>query len=92
MEGCSKAGVAYRDYGVHILREDQADAEGKNIRISSLELDAARHGRRSLTGVRDLNKPILAAADEFQKAQVAQDLQLLPDFVADVAVAGMEPG
>ena len=30
------------------------------------------------------------AAEKFQEAEVAEDLELLADFVADVAVMGME--
>jgi len=30
------------------------------------------------------------AAEKFQEAEVAEDLELLPDFVAHVAVVGME--
>jgi hypothetical protein len=32
------------------------------------------------------------AAQEFEEAEVAEDLELLADFVADVGVVGMEFG
>ncbi len=41
---------------------------------------------------RDLGQAVGAAAEEFEEAEVAEDLELLPDFVADVAVIGMEFG
>jgi uncharacterized membrane-anchored protein len=33
-----------------------------------------------------------ARAEEFEEAEVAEDLELLADFVADVSVVGMEFG
>ena len=32
------------------------------------------------------------AAEKFQEAEVAEDLELLADFVADVAIIGVEFG
>lgn len=33
---------------------------------------------------------VFTAAEEFQEAQVAKDLELLPDFGLDVVIAGVE--
>ena len=35
---------------------------------------------------------IFAAAEEFEDAEVAEDLELLADFVADVAIGRMQAG
>ena len=37
-----------------------------------------------------LNEAVGAGTEEFEKAEVAEDLELLADFVADVGVVGME--
>ena len=39
-----------------------------------------------------LRKAVLAGAEEGEEAEVAEDLELLADFVADVTVGGMEFG
>ncbi|MGB8476764.1 MAG: hypothetical protein WCE61_22000 [Candidatus Acidiferrum sp.] len=39
-----------------------------------------------------LRKTILAGGEEGEEAEVAEDLELLADFVADVGVVGMELG
>jgi len=39
-----------------------------------------------------LSKAVGAAAEEFEEAEVAEDLELLADFVADVGVVGMKFG
>ena len=39
-----------------------------------------------------LPQPVRAAAQEFEEAEVAEDLELLADFGADVAIGGMELG
>jgi hypothetical protein len=39
-----------------------------------------------------LSKGIGAAAEEFEEAEVAEDLELLADFVGDVGVVGVELG
>jgi hypothetical protein len=39
-----------------------------------------------------LSKGIGAAAEEFEEAEVAEDLELLADFVGDVRIVGMESG
>ena len=33
---------------------------------------------------------VVAGAEEFEEAEVAEDLKLLADFVADVAIIGMK--
>ena len=37
-----------------------------------------------------LSQSVRAIAEEFEKAEVAEDLELLADFVADVRVVGMK--
>jgi hypothetical protein len=33
---------------------------------------------------------VVTSAEEFEKAEVAEDLELLADFVAEVGIAGMK--
>lgn len=37
-------------------------------------------------------KPVGTRAEEFEEAEAAKNLELLADFVADVAIVGMEFG
>ena len=39
-----------------------------------------------------LRQPIAAGGEEFEEVHVAEDLELLADFVTDVAVARMKSG
>lgn len=41
---------------------------------------------------KNLRKPVGAAAEEFEEAEVAEDLELLADFGVDVAVLRVEAG
>jgi len=43
-------------------------------------------------GATGLGETIAAIAKKFEEAEVAEDLELLPDFVADVGVVGMQFG
>jgi hypothetical protein len=47
------------------------------------------HARNSQS---NSTKPIGAGAEEFEEFEVAEDLELLSDFVVDVGVLGMELG
>jgi len=40
----------------------------------------------SITGWPRLHEPIMAGGEEIEEANVPEDLQLLADFVADVAI------
>jgi hypothetical protein len=40
----------------------------------------------------DLGEAVGAGAEELEEAEVAEDLELLADFVADMSVVGMEFG
>jgi hypothetical protein len=40
----------------------------------------------------DSREPVGGGAEEGEEAEVAEDLDLLADFVADVGIAGMEFG
>jgi hypothetical protein len=42
--------------------------------------------------LRSSGRAVGAGAEEFEEAEVAEDLELLADFVTDVGVVGMEFG
>ena len=45
---------------------------------------------RSVYTIQNSAHAVGAGAEEFEEAQVAEDLELLADFVGDVSVFGME--
>jgi|SRR2546422_3153025 len=57
-----------------------------DFRIPEESLKSTNRGRRRSA------QAVGAGAKEGEEAEVAEDLQLLPDFVADVGVVGMEFG
>ena len=50
------------------------------------------HGDASADGMPGSTQPIVAGGKEGEEAEVAEDLELLADFVADVGVVGVEFG